>query len=119
MINLNEITPRTPEEAIDYLLKNLDTEDRHYLDMNGGASVHFSAGMAMRNAWIHPKGSPMTKNFIDRFGPLHPDDMSGMILDAVVAGIQKKPFDLATAVIRYQDYWQKKSINPIEGWDYE
>lgn len=108
-------SPKTLEEAIDVIVPALNDEERHYVEGMGAESLHFSAGMKMRNEWIHPKDAPLTKHFIDRFGPLHADDMSGMILEGITAKIRGLPYDVNARAQYYREYWEDKGINPVTG----
>lgn len=115
MLELKTLNPISLQDAISSIVNNLTQEETQYIEKEGAESLHFSAGMAIRNAWIHPKGATLTKHFLDNFGPLHADDMSGMILSGVTAAVRKVPFEPLKEAKRYRDYWDKQGINPVTG----
>ena len=69
--------------------------------------VHFGLGMNLRNNWgLWTKESRLVKWF-NGIGIKHPDDMSGIILDAYVDRLNDTEFDLDGQVKYYQDYWNR------------
>lgn len=119
MLNLEEHSPKTLEEAIALLDHALSDPERAIILKSGAEQFHFGPGMAIRNAWIHPRGkesnTPLTQHFIDRFGWLHADDISGLILEGLTFSVRKREFDPFLSVQRYKDHWTKMGINPESG----
>jgi hypothetical protein len=77
--------PTTLEEAFEALDAMLREEDRKYLQEaedpdKAAISLHHSLGRHLRNTWGLWGDSPLKKHIRERFGFIHPDDMSGFIL---------------------------------------
>lgn len=66
---------------------------------------HLDVGMWMRNNWGLWKGSRLS-NYFNNMGVLHPDDMSGIILDSFWYKLKQKPFPLQLRVQYYKEYWK-------------
>jgi hypothetical protein len=101
-------TPKNLEECVQVLKQALSSKDLE--DLKQGklkpTDLHFNLGMSMRNGWGLWKGSGLSKWF-NKQGIHHPDDMSSIILDCLVASVQDKPFDLSKEVLFYQKYWEE------------
>lgn len=74
-------------------------------------SQHLGLGMSIRNEWGLWSDSTLSKWFNER-GIFHPDDMSGIILDSLVATLKGEPINLEEQIKEYQDYWAKMKNNP-------
>jgi len=79
----NSRVPETVDEAVDRLMMVLDGEQKiaiAAMPKNDLIDLHFSLGMAIRNAFgLHEPGSKL----LAACGVAHPDDASGMIVDAL------------------------------------
>lgn len=76
------------------------------------AYTHHGLGMFLRNSWnmwSHTSGLPSQHSKIyvwfEQFGITHPDDMSGLILDAFWHKQNKCAFDFSAEVTKYHRYW--------------
>lgn len=99
--------PSTYEEAVKILVDaKFDTSPLN----------HHIGGMAMRNDWnFWDPESAMHKEFRDRFGLWHADDMSGLISAEVEATVKKQPFDRKAHILSYHRHWRQYSLNPYTG----
>lgn len=76
-------------EAIKYLDKELNQEDKDYLLDNGSLSVHHSLGRWIRNnfgLW-REEDTPL-KSELKELGYEHPDDMSNFIIEKYIEYIK-------------------------------
>lgn len=83
------------------------------------ASVHFSAGMFVRNSWsLWAPDSPLKRDAVERYGIAHADDISGLIFDWVFAEVRGETFDPKKTCDRYHEHWRKYGTNSLEagGW---
>lgn len=85
---------------------SLNTKASMYLSSKEGMiKYHFGLGMWLRNNWGLWGGSRLSKYFRS-IGMLHPDDMSGVILDSYWHHLHGKNFDLQREVDYYRAYWE-------------
>lgn len=122
MLNLEEHHPQTMEEAINFLEKALSDPERDEILREGAEMYHFGLGMRIRNAWLHPRRNqlvtPLSKYFIDRFGWLHADDMSTLILKGLTAAVRGKEYDPHPYVAKCKKHWAENGVNPETGEDF-
>lgn len=111
---LNEIQPVSLQDAINFIVQNLEDGEREYVIMNGAESLHFSAGMAIRNSWIHGD-TLFAQHMASQFLISHPDDMSGLILAGVTAAVCKEPYDPYVLAEEYRQFWKAAGIDPVTG----
>lgn len=102
--------PKDLDDCFVQLKKLLKPED--IATMRSGTEddmiqYHHGLGMWMRNNWGLWGGSRLAKWFNSK-GIMHPDDMSGIILDSFWRHLNNKPIKLKEQVKYYQDYWEKK-----------
>ena len=65
MIVLGDHSPKTMNEAVDLIYKNLDNTERSLIKgQNNAAGFHFSFGMSLRNHWGLWTGSELKDYFI-------------------------------------------------------
>jgi len=67
--------------------------------------VHMNFGMYLRNTWGLWGGSELSKNLY-HMGVLHPDDMTGIILDSYQRKLKGKELDLKRQINHYHDHWK-------------
>ena len=114
MITFADHNPQTLDEAIDILYRNLDDEERKEIkSVSDGTPFHHGFGTSVRNGWGLWQGSDLKTFFETTYGLGHADDMSGIILDALVSKVHGDPFDVQVQVDYYKDYWTKKNIDPL------
>ena len=82
--------PKTLEEAIIELDKELSSDDKSFLLENGSLSVHHSLGRWIRNNWGFwgdPEYSELKKSLLGQ-GFEHPDDMSNYIIEEYITHLK-------------------------------
>ena len=109
---LNSSIPNTLEEAVEVLFSCLEQSDIDYVKQNSDDGMHFGIGMWIRNHWGLWTGGPLAQYFNSlKIG--HADDMSGLILTALVRKIKKEEFVLEYHVNYYIKYWNDKNIDSL------
>ena len=86
---MNETIPNNLEQAIEYLDKLLQEEDKEYLFKEyilqlekAALSVHYSLGRWIRNNWgLWNEEDNELKANLKKLGYEHPDDMSNYIIE--------------------------------------
>lgn len=105
--------PENLGQAVRWLKENVpedEQEDIANRDLNAKVG-HFGIGRWMRNNWgLWSRDSELYKYF-ERMGVDHPDDMTGIILDAFQADLRDEKFDLQAEVEEYIRYWEKMNSN--------
>jgi hypothetical protein len=71
------------------------------------ARVHLSLGMFLRNNWGLWHGSPLNQSF-QEMGLLHPDDMSGVILDSYQRRLKGEDIRLQEQIDMYRTFWSNQ-----------
>lgn len=66
---------------------------------------HFSLGMSIRNSWGLWRGSPLAKH-LQELGFIHPDDMSGVVLETFWCKRHQQPFRLKEKAQVCRVYWE-------------
>lgn len=88
----NSRLPETVAEAVDKLMMVLDDEQKIViasLQEEDLIDLHFSLGMAIRNAFgLH---KPQSK-LLTSCGVVHPDDVSGVIIKILWMKIKNEPY---------------------------
>lgn len=119
-MNIKDFTPKSVNEAIDYLYNNITEEERKFIlsEKNHGL-IHHGAGTALRNGWgLWEKDTPFKKDVKERFNLFgHGDDCSGLIFEGLWAKVKGKDVDeaLNKAATRYYNHWKKCGLNPETG----
>jgi thymidylate synthase (FAD) len=91
--------------AVDTLVAQLGAEDKAALRAKGYLPFHQTLGRWVRNAWGLWSGGPL-KDHLTAAGLTHADDMSSVVLGALVARLRGTEFDLGAAVARYRRFWE-------------
>lgn len=117
-MKLPALIPDSYDSAIDALVAALDTEERAHIlaRKDEGASHHMFLGMAIRNAWVHPEGSPLTAYFVQSYGLGCPDDISTMLLRGLWAKVRGDAYDereRRNDARHYQEFWARQGVDPI------
>jgi hypothetical protein len=100
--------PKDLEEAFKELKKMLhpdlikEIKEGKEEDM---VSHHMGLGRWLRNNWALWGGGRLAKHF-NSLGIYHPDDMSGIILDAFWCHLNGKPLRLEERIAYYKEYWR-------------
>lgn len=116
-IILEEHQPRTLKEAVNAIYYSLQDNEVEFIKKHkfqATALIHHGLGRELRNKWgLWDKDSILYKFFVIEFGIGHADDMSGLILDSVVATVLNEEFDPVEKAEYYRNYWIEQKINPI------
>lgn len=111
--------PTTIPEAIKYLYSELPPESIEFAKNNDSASIHHTAGRALRNDWnLWNKESPLNKDFCERYGLFgHGDDISGIIYCGLWAKIRGEDMNEAIKkeVEVYKNHWTEMGLDPKTG----
>jgi hypothetical protein len=114
-INLETKIPTTIAEAVDLIVDGLDEKEREVILNNPSESMHFSAGMGLRNGWgLWQKDSPVKLDAVKTYGIAHADDLSGLIMEWAWAKVRGEDFDPFVYCKKYEDHWAKYGITPLE-----
>ncbi len=102
--------PKDLNDAITTLKKDLDRASQQKIKDCKTADefmglAHFSLGMGLRNSWGLWGGSRLAKWFNSK-GVFHPDDMSGVILEALWSDLTGHAFSFEQKAAEYQAYWE-------------
>jgi len=71
---------------------------------------HSNIGMHLRNLWKLWEKSAL-KDYFEKMGIFHPDDMSGIILLSFHRHLNSKPIELEKQIEFYKEYWKKGDEN--------
>lgn len=74
--------------------------------------VHDNFGMYLRNNWGLWGDSELAKNLY-HMGVLHPDDMTGIILDSFQRQLKGERLNLKHQINQYHEYWRKNGT-PVD-----
>jgi len=101
--------PTTLEEAHQILAERLDKTTLNGIDASNAMDwmdqFHHSLGRYLRNSWqLWVPGTPLRLH-LEELGLLHPDDMSGVILNSFWCKRHGTEYDLQAAVAAYKKYW--------------
>lgn len=70
------------------------------------ARVHHGFGRYLRNNWLLWGGSKLAKN-LHEMGILHPDDMTGIILDSYQRKLKGDEIRIEEQIRKYQEAWMQ------------
>jgi hypothetical protein len=101
--------PQTLAEAHTALERLFTAEELAEIDrMKSEAEMvkyHFSLGMSIRNSWGLRRGSPLAKH-LHELGFIHPDDMSGVVLETFWCKRHQQPFRLKEKAQVCRAFWE-------------
>lgn len=110
-MTLNEDkVPINLEDALTLLKEGLSKEDIKFIKEPKfePAQLHFSVGMALRNAWsLWEKDTILVQWFKQKYGIEHADDISGLILDCLHKDIVGQPRRDEALAKKYIAHWKK------------
>lgn len=104
--------PKTIDEAVELVIKELKPEDRGFILNNPPSLIHHTAGRNMRNnwgLWDNPEQSPLKKDAVEKYKLAHADDISGLIYEMVWAKIRGKTFDADAYCKELEDHWMNSA----------
>lgn len=106
--------PSTLGEAVDILEAGLEPAEREEIRAGRleAISAHHTIGRWMRNAWsLWDGNTPLCRWFSEAFELGHPDDISGIVLEALVKRVRGGPQDwtFADKVAELKAHW--RSLN--------
>lgn len=82
-------------------------------DKEFSKSVHHGFGMYLRNNWGLWRGNSKLAENLYEMGILHPDDMTGIILNSYQRRLKGEDIRLKEQLKYYQDYWRKDGV-PVD-----
>lgn len=109
-----DAVPRTFDEAVEALFRALGEEERRwFVSTPQSTSVeHHGVGRFLRNSWsLWERETVLVQWFRQNLRVGHADDISGLILDGLVAKVMGVPFDPENAAKRYHEHWKKYGCN--------
>lgn len=112
--------PKDLQAAIQELKNKLDEELLQQIKDGKikPASVHFTAGMSIRNKWglwssaTEDQETTRLAQWFNDKGIYHADDMSGIILESLWREIRNEPIDLEGQIEYYREYWHNVGVDP-------
>lgn len=112
-INFEETFPLTFEQAVQTMIDGADYDEVEHIKEHGVVHLHHSLGMAMRNGWhLWQDDFPLTRHMQERFGLLHADDNSSLILEAVECHFKGVEFHPEMKAEYYHNFWLNQGIDP-------
>jgi hypothetical protein len=109
-VNINpDMVPSTIREAVDMIVAGLDEKERLFVKQQPNSStVHFGAGMSIRNGWsLWAPDSPLKRDAVNTYKIAHADDISGLIFEWVWASVRGDAFDPVSYCQRFEQHWQR------------
>jgi len=112
-INQDKV-PHDLMECVIFIVESL--EDNEIEDLAIGkitsSDLHFSLGMHIRNTWsLWDKETHLNQWFRNNLNIGHADDISGIILEAVVAKVSGKQFDYHPSIKAIHEHWKTHGAN--------
>ena|ERR1035441_2732592 len=101
--------PKNLDGAVTALDEHLSPWEKTCIKDNPNRQ-HFGIGMYLRNYWGLWHHSDLAVWFRNNYQIVHPDDMSGIILDRYSAYLNGKEFDIWAEVNEYHEYWKKLEL---------
>ncbi len=112
-INFRETFPLTYDHAVKILIESADQEEANYLKRVRISELHHGLGTDLRNGWgLWHDTFPLTKHMRERFGLCHADDLSTILLEAMLAHFRGIKFDPQSCADHYKLYWENQGIDP-------
>lgn len=97
---------KTFDDAVNYLIKNFNNKNF------SNPYWHHNDGRKLRNDLnLWNRDTPLCLFMKNKYNITHPDDISGLILNAAKSKLNSINFDLAKEAKFYSDYWDKISNN--------
>lgn len=110
-----EPIPKTLDEAHVRLEQLFPSEELAAIDAMSSEDemirYHMGFGMGLRNNWGLWRNSQLAQN-LRAIGFMHPDDMSGMILETFWCKRHKKPFRLDERAASFRRFWEATADPP-------
>ena len=100
--------PMDLEDAMDELDRTINAKEKERIrtSKEDPLMYHHGFGTGLRNGWGLWGGSRLAQWFNER-SIFHPDDMSGIILEAWFNRLRGKPFNFEGKVREYQEFWRR------------
>lgn len=110
------ICPNTLEKSVDALMCVLTDSEKLFLSVDPDAALilHHTRGRWIRNEfglWLDE--SPLRDWFKEHYAVDHPDDISGMILEAVQARIRGNQYDAqarAESIVKFYEKYDERMV---------
>lgn len=111
-----DYVPSTLDEAIQCIYESLSEEDIALIKRADAGGLHFGLGMFLRNNFsLWEKDTPLGNDIKERFGLIHGDDKSGLILAGLKAKVCGKDIqkELELEAKSYISHWKLHGIDPL------
>ncbi|WP_299764802.1 DUF6794 domain-containing protein [uncultured Dokdonia sp.] len=106
---IKKYIPIDLNDAISYFecksTKDEITAFKNKTEKDATSSLHFEAGMSIRNNWKLWAGTSEISKYFRNLGIHHPDDMSGIIFTSLHRKLNHADIDLENQIKFYQEYW--------------
>lgn len=108
-MNLNEdIVPTNLEEAVQLLKDSFDEKELKVVKSLTPTKLHMSVGQFIRNQWsLWDVDNRLPQWFLKEYGVSHADDISGIILECLVADLNNRPRQDKTLAKEFIEHWEK------------
>lgn len=115
VVNLNkDVVPKNLEEAVNLLFHGLNVQELEWLATakDPDVQMHHAYGRWLRNNWsLWVKETPIVLWFRENLKLGHADDISGIILEALVAKVMDIPYDAVNRAKTFHEHWKKCGCN--------
>jgi hypothetical protein len=108
-MNLNQDrVPANLEEAVKLLKEAMSDVEKILVEEMTRSDLHLTVGQLIRNEWsLWATENVLTKWFKENYGVDHADDVSGIILECVIADLNDRPRRDKELANEYIDHWNK------------
>lgn len=110
--------PTDLNDAISYFECKTSKDDlnayKNKTEDDATSSLHFGAGMSIRNNWKLWAGTSEISKFFRNSGIHHAEDMSGIILTSLYRKLNGIEIDLDNQIKYYKDYWAESERKETE-----
>lgn len=111
--------PATIKEAVEVLYVALAADEIKYIGEAPAASIHHTAGMAVRNDWsLWEKETPLKRDAVDTYKIAHADDLSALIMDWLWARVREEAFDPVEYCKRFDAHWNQFGMSALQSGGY-
>ncbi len=130
-LHFNQPAPTTVPEAIDRLISWMDENDKLEMSMldspeskamtaetglNPMGFLHFGLMREVRNGWkLWETDSPLKRWTLETYGVSMADDISGLIMDGMLAKLKGEDFDFNAKAQGYRKHWEAMDCDPATG----
>ena len=107
-MNLNlDLVPASLDEAVELLIESLSFSELVIIKQSTVNNLHMSVGRYIRNVWsLWEQDTPLLMWFKTQYDITHPDDVSSIILDALISDLNRKPRSTERLVAGFIEHWR-------------